>query len=123
MSKFSIRFKDLRQNMQLTQDELSNKLGISRSTIGMYETGKREPDYDSLTDIADYFNVDIGYLLGTQDVTHLAKGISSSEQKLLETARELNDEGQEVLIDYASFLANQDKYKKSNQPELVEENA
>lgn len=36
---------------------------ISRSTVGMYESGAREPDYETLESIADIFNVDIDYLL------------------------------------------------------------
>jgi repressor LexA len=42
---------------------LASKLGIAKSTISMYENGKREPDYETLELIADFFNVNIGSLL------------------------------------------------------------
>lgn len=64
MGNFKNIFKQLRLSNGLTQAEISSKLGISRSTIGMYETGAREPDFKTLEKIADFFNVDIDYLLG-----------------------------------------------------------
>lgn len=71
MGNFCNIFKRLRTSSGLTQVEMAEKLGISRSTIGMYETGAREPDFETLEKIADYFNVDIDYLLGRTDKTTL----------------------------------------------------
>lgn len=64
MGNFQNIFKRLRISAGLTQVEMASKLGISRSTIGMYETGAREPDFETLEKIADFFNVDTDYLLG-----------------------------------------------------------
>lgn len=69
MGNFQNIFKQLRLSSGLTQVEMAEKLGISRSTIGMYETGAREPDFDTLEKIADFFNVDIDYLLGRTEKT------------------------------------------------------
>lgn len=41
---------------------------ISRSTIAGYETERKEPDYETLKKIADFFNVSIDYLLGRTDI-------------------------------------------------------
>ena len=71
MGDFQNIFKRLRSSCGLTQAEMAEKLGISRSTIGMYETGAREPDFETLEKIADFFNVDIDYLLGRTDKTTL----------------------------------------------------
>ena len=71
MGNFHNIFKQLRMASGLTQVEMAEKLGISRSTIGMYETGAREPDFEILELIADFFNVDIDYLLGRTDKTTL----------------------------------------------------
>lgn len=70
MGEFAKRLKKLRLNKSLTQDELAPELGISRSTLGMYETGKREPDFETLETIADFFNVDMNYLIGYSDDPH-----------------------------------------------------
>ena len=71
MGNFQNIFKRLRTSSKLTQAEMAEKLGISRSTIGMYETGAREPDFETLEKIADFFNVDIDYLLGRTEKTAL----------------------------------------------------
>lgn len=67
MGNFQNIFKRLRISAGLTQVEMAGRLGISRSTIGMYETGAREPDFETLEKIADFFNVDTDYLLGRTD--------------------------------------------------------
>ena len=69
MGNFQSVLKSLRKANGLTQDELAKILKISRSTIGMYENGSREPGYETLEAIADYFNVDIDYLLGRTNKT------------------------------------------------------
>jgi len=60
---FAANFKKLREDNDLTQDMLSRNLGISKSAISMYENGNREPDFETLELFADYFNVDMNYLL------------------------------------------------------------
>ena len=47
MKIYSERIKQLRKERGLSQDQLAKILGVSRSTVGMYETGKREPDFES----------------------------------------------------------------------------
>lgn len=69
MGDFQKMLKSLRTSKGLTQDELAKILKISRSTVGMYESGAREPDYETLESIADFFNVDIDYLLGRTNKT------------------------------------------------------
>lgn len=69
MGQFQNILKALRTSKGITQNELATQLKISRSTIGMYENGAREPDFETLELIADYFNVDIDYLLGRTSKT------------------------------------------------------
>lgn len=71
MGNFQNIFRRLRTSAGLTQVEMAENLKISRSTIGMYETGAREPDFETLEKIADYFNVDTDYLLGRTERTTL----------------------------------------------------
>lgn len=56
--------KSLREERHLSQRQLADNLKVAYSTIGMYESGQREPSYEMLENIADYFNVDMNYLLG-----------------------------------------------------------
>ena len=61
MSKFSKKLKRLRKERGLSQSELADVLNIARTSIGNYEQGIREPSFEMLELIADYFNVDIAY--------------------------------------------------------------
>jgi repressor LexA len=51
----------------LTQDRVANALGISRARYSHYETGRSEPDTDTLKKMADFFNASTDYLLGISD--------------------------------------------------------
>ena len=60
---FNEMLKKLRTNKKLTQEELAQATGLSRSAIGMYEAGSREPSFETLEIFADFFNVDMNTLL------------------------------------------------------------
>ncbi|MBP3972713.1 helix-turn-helix transcriptional regulator [Bacillus sp. WL1] len=64
MKTFGNRIRDLRKQKGITQKELAQSLKLSESTIGMYERNERQPDYNTLIRIADYFNVSTDFLLG-----------------------------------------------------------
>lgn len=68
MANFGSILKNLRLSRNITQGELAAKLGISRSAVGMYETGGREPDFEMMEAIADIFNVDMDYLMGRSQI-------------------------------------------------------
>lgn len=69
MGEFYKFFKSLRQERGYSQAYLSDVLDISRSAISMYENGNREPDFETLEKIADFFQVDADYLLGHTKVS------------------------------------------------------
>lgn len=71
MGDFPNVFKSLRIKSGLTQQQMAEKLGLSRSTIGMYENGEREPSFEILEHIADLFNVDMNYLIGKKESTEI----------------------------------------------------
>lgn len=71
MRSFGGRLKELRKEKGLTQEELAKKLQIAKSSIGMYETNKRIPEVRTLESIADYFNVDMDYLMGNTDTRRI----------------------------------------------------
>ena len=64
MSGFSDMLGYLRKRNNMSQRELAEKAGVSRSAIGMYETGEREPSFEMLETFADIFNVNMNVLLG-----------------------------------------------------------
>lgn len=64
---FNIRLSSLRKEKKKTQQDLADYLGLSRPAYTAYERGNRQPDYDILQKIADYFDVSVDYLLGRTD--------------------------------------------------------
>lgn len=68
---FGKRLSALRKQKGLSQYELADRLGYSRGQIANYEQGKREPDYETLRKIADFFDVTTDYLLGRTDIRTL----------------------------------------------------
>ena len=64
MPEFKEMLKYFRAREGLSQSELADKLGLSASTISVYEVGKREPDFETEEKIADFFNTDLNTLRG-----------------------------------------------------------
>lgn len=64
---FAERLKKLRTENGLTQDQLSEKSGLSHACIALLEVEKRSPTAQTLNALADYFGVTTDYLLGRTD--------------------------------------------------------
>lgn len=69
---FGTRLAALRKQKKLSQYELAEKLGFSRGKLANYEQGTREPDYETLKFLANFFDVSIDYLLGNSDSRELS---------------------------------------------------
>lgn len=61
---FQIRLKNLREERNMSQQKLASEFGLSQSAIGMWESGKREPDFETMKALAQFFNVSVDYLVG-----------------------------------------------------------
>ena len=59
--------KELRQNKGVTQQHIADLLGISRGAYTNIENGKRQPAFDTVSTLADYFDVTVDYLLGRKE--------------------------------------------------------
>jgi transcriptional regulator with XRE-family HTH domain len=86
--EFYENLKKLRKDLGLSQAELAQKLGVSTGLIGMYETNARKPSYEMIELIADYFNVDVDYLLGRTDKTTTIQDEQARIQELQEQLRD-----------------------------------
>lgn len=62
-NSFGKNLKALRLEEGLSQRDLGDKLGFSNQTISFWESGSREPDLDTLLEIAKYFGVLVDALL------------------------------------------------------------
>lgn len=64
MEKFHEKLKMLRKKKGLTQQEIADLLNVNRVTYTNWEKGKREPNYEKLEKIADFFSVSLDWLFG-----------------------------------------------------------
>lgn len=101
--------KELRNSKGLLQEELGKIIGISKSTVGMYETGKRMPNDKTLKKISAYFGVTIDYLFGIEQEKLLIR-----KEKIL-----LNEREEELILairnkkDIAEMLKSITEYLQS----------
>ena len=100
-NKYGQRLKELREKRGYSQEELARLLGTSRSRIGMYEQGRRQPDFEMQEAIADLFNVSIDYLFKRRDDDpELIQEATRLGQKILD----LPPDKQDALRKYLQFL-------------------
>lgn len=69
MENIKNRIRDLREDLDLRQIDVSNATGIDQKTLSNYETGKTNPDSYSIIKLADFFKVSTDYLLGYSDIS------------------------------------------------------
>ena len=71
--EFNEKLQKLRKERNLTQEELAEKLFVSRTAISKWESGRGYPGIDSLKTIAKYFHVTIDELIGGEEIITLAE--------------------------------------------------
>jgi len=65
--EFSNRIKELRQEKEIRHADVAEFLGITRRAYSYYETGEREPNFETLAKLARFFDVTSDYLIGLTD--------------------------------------------------------
>ena len=65
--KLGANIAELRNNFDISQEKLSEKLKVSRKTVSDWETGKKRPTLDNLAALCDLFHCEMDYLLGKTD--------------------------------------------------------
>ncbi|MGF9726960.1 helix-turn-helix domain-containing protein [Bacillus safensis] len=114
---FGKRITTLRKKAGLTQVELAKKLNVTRSALSQYELGTREPNYDLLLKIADFFEVTVDYLIGRSDNPDY-KIIDDNKiesdpdlQIAFNAATDFSEEARKQTIDFINYI--REKEKKS----------
>lgn len=111
---FASRLRQAREQAGLTQLELAEKLGVTKSAIGNYENGVSSPKWDVLVQIFDVLHVEPNFLYQdsfsppVSDSVHL----TPAQSALLSSFDQLNEEGQQKAVDYVDDLVLTGRYKK-----------
>lgn len=109
MPAFCDVVKKLRQEKGLTQEGLAEALTnvgeekITRSAVGMWESGQRIPKFEVMETVADYFNVDIDYLLGRAEKINwlqffAEKPLGEKHRKLIQFFDSLEPSAQDLIL-------------------------
>ena len=112
---------NLRKELNMSQAELAEKLGVSQQTISKYERGTREPDNETLAKLAEIFDCSIDYLLGKTDIRNPYKDFieklknnmapwQKQAEELLQNIQSLFDGGELPDEDKDEFLGRSLKY-------------
>lgn len=88
----SKRLFSLRKQKKLTQQELSSRLGIARTTYSGYELGTSEPDNETLKKIADYYQVSTDNLFGREETNGEVTEVDAKRKQGLEYIKQIKDE-------------------------------
>ena len=97
------RNRELRKKAKMTMKELGKAVGLAESTISLYETGKHEPDLDTLRRFADIFGVSVDYLLG-RDVPDSSDQSNAPDLRAIRRAEahdmleQLSDENYQAML-------------------------
>lgn len=113
-----LRIKQLREELKLNQEELARKLNISPSTIAMYETNRRQPNYEILENLSNIFGCSLDYLLGKSDIRN-PENIEIDTDKIkigLSTKdyENITDEQKKQIEDFAKFVLKDNLKNKDN---------
>lgn len=87
------RIAHLRAEKNLSQVQLAKALEIAPSTLALYEVEKRQPNFDMLNKIADFFGVSTDYLLGRTDYLYPPKDMGDINVKYIEVVTDMQKEG------------------------------
>ncbi len=82
---FGTRLKELRKQYGLTQQQLAERVGVTKSVISFYELKERAPSPDVLTKLSYIFHVSTDYLLGIERVKTLdVSGLDDEDVKAVQ---------------------------------------
>lgn len=111
---FAGRLRQAREQSGLTQQDLAEKLGVTKSAIGNYENGVSSPKWDVLLKIFDVLQVEPNFLYQDSFSFDSADPVVLTPQQsaLLSSFDQLNEEGQQKAVDYVDDLVLTGRYKK-----------
>jgi AbrB family looped-hinge helix DNA binding protein len=95
---FKDNLSELRRMHGMSQEELADKIGVSRQTLSKYETGESLPDIEKCKQIADFFGVSIDDMLnyGTEDPDNMGLAVPPKGKHIFGMVK-VGDKGQIVL--------------------------
>lgn len=117
--KFGDVLRELLEERDLSQKQLADALNISASAIGNYVRNNREPDFETLKKIAQYFFVSTDFLLNYQ----AASNSDYRDQKLLQIFHALTEDQKDLFIEQGKLFIRSNSRKKVRLSHITLDNA
>lgn len=112
------RIKFLREELNMTQQELADKLDGAKSTIAMYEKGNRKPSMEVLIKLSEIFHCSIDYLLCKSDIRNPQQiNLDEMDIAFASGIRGLNKQNQETLKNIMDGLLAKQKIEEEKKKE------
>lgn len=94
------RIREERKKAGLTMKELGDIVGVAESAISHYETGKRQPNHETLLKISSVLDVTVGYLLGAEEQQENPATLSDGEvdTRIWDRWEQLTDQEKELFL-------------------------
>lgn len=108
---FSEKLRCLRKERSLSQEEVAEKLNISRQTISKYEVGAATPDIKKLTEITKLFDVSFDYLLDDETLEDKEKGLVKSSNNTITIMSSIT----KTMVNHYKFKTSKVFRPKTNQ--------
>jgi transcriptional regulator with XRE-family HTH domain len=110
-NSISERIKSRRKELNLSQAELANQVGLKPPAISQYESGARKPSFEIVQKLSFALKVTTEYLISGVDQVKPQHPINLSDRLFLNIVNSLSPQDKEKLVDYAAFLATGRKIK------------
>lgn len=113
---FGTRLKKLRKEKEISQEDFAKQLGVSRSSVGNYETNQNMPTAEILTKIASILDCSIDYILCKTDVrNHEEINIDEADIAFASGVKGLNETNKMIIRNtLEALLAKQEKDEGEN---------
>lgn len=99
------KLRELRKEKGISLKDLGAEMGVAESTMSLYENGKRQPDYETLLKLAEYFGVTVDYLLrGENESERLPEELVI----LNRNAKKMSPENRKKLLEMARIMFKED---------------
>lgn len=106
------RIKNLREEFNIDQKTLADKIGLNASVMNRIELGTRPVRDEELSKIADYFGVSVDYLLGRTDIRNYEENTIAAHTD--DRTQQLSEEGRKRLDDFIDYLIFEEMKKKND---------
>lgn len=102
------RLRELRLARGISQEEVARHIGITRSAYSHYEINNRQPVYETLIKLADFFDVSLDYIIGGNPPKYRDSAANAEDTEILRLLQDMNQEQRQQSIGLLQDLVHKD---------------